>query len=47
MKHSKKSLIAIATLILLSSALSACYTMQGAGRDISATGHTITRAASY
>jgi predicted small secreted protein len=42
----KKILFTISSLILGCSLLAACHTVQGAGKDIQDTGHTITRAAS-
>ncbi len=41
----KKSILAIASVVLLSSLLSACNTTRGVGEDVSAGGHAISRAA--
>lgn len=40
-----KSILAICPLLLILGFLSGCHTVQGAGRDISETGQTISHAA--
>lgn len=41
----KKSILAIVSVVLLSSLLSGCNTFRGIGEDISSGGHAISRAA--
>lgn len=41
-----KNLIAILSLVLVASSLSACNTVKGVGQDVSATGRDLSKAAS-
>jgi entericidin B len=46
MKTFKKAFLAVSVVLALSTALTACNTIRGAGQDIQSGGHAIAKAAS-